>query len=37
MGMCRGRIWRTGCQSVGGWKLRGAGIGAGLRIHGRRV
>jgi len=37
MGMWRGRKWRTGCQSVGGWRLRGAGVGAGLRRRGSRV
>jgi len=24
-------MWRTGCQSVGGWRLSSAGLGAGLR------
>jgi len=31
MGMWRGRMLKTGCQSVGSWRLRGAGVGAGTR------
>jgi len=23
MGMWRGRMWRTGCKIVGGWRFRG--------------
>jgi len=26
MDMWRGRMWRTGCQSVGCWRFRGRGM-----------
>jgi len=33
MGMWRRRMWRIGCQIVGGWRFRVAGVEAGLRRH----
>jgi len=37
MGMWRGRMGRTGGHRVGGWRFRGAGVGAGPRRHGSRA
>jgi len=37
MGIWKGKMWRTWCQSVGGLRFRGAGVGTGLGRHGSRV